>query len=199
MKLKASLYDENALKRAIVRIAHEIVENNQSVNKLCLVGIKTRGIPFAQRLSEAIERIEGKKIPVGILDITMHRDDLHKKPQSESETKIDFDITGMDVVLTDDVIYTGRTVRAAMDALNPMADLQKFSLLFFATEVIESFLSDLIMWAKTSQPQKVKWFPSALKKSTEKILLSYMNKIKKIKTTFCCICEWQKVVLCANH
>ena len=117
MKLKASLYDENALKRAIVRIAHEIVENNQSVNKLCLVGIKTRGIPFAKRLSEAIERIEGKKIPVGILDITMHRDDLHKKPQSESETKIEFDITGMDVVLTDDVIYTGRTVRAAMDAL----------------------------------------------------------------------------------
>ena len=117
MKLKASLYDENALKRAIVRIAHEIVENNQSADKLCLVGIKTRGIPFAQRLSEAIEKIEGKKIPVGILDITMHRDDLGSKPAKISETKIDFNITGMDVVLTDDVIYTGRTVRAAMDAL----------------------------------------------------------------------------------
>ncbi|MBO5742722.1 MAG: bifunctional pyr operon transcriptional regulator/uracil phosphoribosyltransferase PyrR [Clostridia bacterium] len=117
MKLKASLYDENALKRAIVRIAHEIVENNHSADKLCLVGIKTRGIPFAQRLSEAIEKIEGKKIPVGILDITMHRDDLGNKPAKISETKIDFNITGMDVVLTDDVIYTGRTVRAAMDAL----------------------------------------------------------------------------------
>ena len=117
MKLKASLYDENALKRAIVRIAHEIVENNQSAERICLVGIKTRGIPFAQRLSEAIEKIEGKKIPVGILDITMHRDDLPNKTEKISETKIDFSITGMDVVLADDVIYTGRTVRAAMDAL----------------------------------------------------------------------------------
>ena len=117
MKLKASLYDESALKRAIVRIAHEIVENNHSADKLCLVGIKTRGIPFAKRLSCEIEKIEGKKIPVGILDITMHRDDLGDIPEKKSETKIDFDITGMDVVLTDDVIYTGRTVRAAMDAL----------------------------------------------------------------------------------
>ena len=64
MKLKASLYDENALGRAIMRIAHEIVENNESVDRLCLVGIKTRGIPFARRLSEAIEKIENKKIPV---------------------------------------------------------------------------------------------------------------------------------------
>ena len=117
MKLKASLYDENALGRAIVRIAHEIVENNESVEKLCLIGIKTRGIPFAARLSAAIEKIEGKKIPVGILDITMHRDDLEDKPSGENKSDIGFDITGMDVVLTDDVIYTGRTVRAAMDAL----------------------------------------------------------------------------------
>lgn len=117
MKLKASLYDENALGRAIVRIAHEIVENNESVEKLCLIGIKTRGIPFAERLSAAIEKIEGKKIPVGILDITMHRDDLEDKPAGENKSDISFDITGMDVVLTDDVIYTGRTVRAAMDAL----------------------------------------------------------------------------------
>lgn len=117
MKLKASLYDENALGRAIVRIAHEIVENNESVDRLCLVGIKTRGIPFARRLSEAIEKIENKKIPVGILDITMHRDDIEPKSKLENKSDISFDISGMDVVLTDDVIYTGRTVRAAMDAL----------------------------------------------------------------------------------
>ena len=117
MKLKASLYDENALSRAIVRIAHEIVENNESVDNLCLIGIKTRGMPFAKRLSQAIEKIEGKKIPVATLDITMHRDDLLTKPLTPIQTQIDFDITGKDVVLADDVIYTGRSVRAAMDAL----------------------------------------------------------------------------------
>lgn len=117
MKLKASLYDENALGRAIVRIAHEIVENNESVENLCIIGIKTRGIPFAGRLSEAIEKIEGKKIPVATLDISMHRDDLDTKPQTSNQTDISFDITGKDVVLADDVIYTGRSVRAAMDAL----------------------------------------------------------------------------------
>ncbi|MBR3933061.1 MAG: bifunctional pyr operon transcriptional regulator/uracil phosphoribosyltransferase PyrR [Clostridia bacterium] len=117
MKLKASLYDENALSRAIVRIAHEIVENNETVDNLCVIGIKTRGIPFAHRLSEAIEKIEGKKIPVATLDITMHRDDLDTKPRVSTQTDISFDITGKDVVLADDVIYTGRSVRAAMDAL----------------------------------------------------------------------------------
>ena len=93
MKLKASLYDENALGRAIVRIAHEIVENNESVERLCIIGIKTRGIPFAKRLSEAIEKIEGKKIPVGTLDITMHRDDLETRPETENKSDIGFDIT----------------------------------------------------------------------------------------------------------
>lgn len=117
MKLKASLYDENALSRAIVRIAHEIVENNESVDNLCIIGIKTRGIPFASRLAEAIEKIEGKKIPTATLDITHHRDDLEAKPQTVNQTDISFDITGKDVVLADDVIYTGRSVRAAMDAL----------------------------------------------------------------------------------
>lgn len=117
MKLKASLYDENALGRAIVRIAHEIVENNRCVDNLCVIGIKTRGIPFASRLSDAIEKIEGKKIPVATLDITMHRDDIDVDNFSKSSPDIGFDITGKDVVLADDVIYTGRSVRAAMDAL----------------------------------------------------------------------------------
>lgn len=117
MKLKASLYDENALCRAIVRIAHEIVENNRCVDNLCVIGIKTRGIPFAARLSDAIEKIEGKKIPVATLDITMHRDDIDVNSLPKPESDIGFDITGKDVVLADDVIYTGRSVRAAMDAL----------------------------------------------------------------------------------
>jgi len=117
MKLKASLYDENALGRAIVRIAHEIVENNRRIDNLCVIGIKTRGIPFAKRLSDAIEKIEGIKIPVATLDITMHRDDIKPNPDTKNFSDIGFDITGMDVVLADDVIYTGRSVRAAMDAL----------------------------------------------------------------------------------
>lgn len=117
MRLKASLYDENALGRAIVRIAHEIVENNRNIDNLCVVGIKTRGIPFAKRLSLAIEKIEGQKIPVATLDITMHRDDIEIDSSLENKSDISFDITGKDVVLADDVIYTGRSVRAAMDAL----------------------------------------------------------------------------------
>ncbi len=117
MRLKASLYDENALGRAIVRIAHEIVENNRNIDNLCIIGIKTRGIPFAQRLSKAIEKIEGKKIPAATLDITMHRDDIEADFSVENKSDISFDITGRDVVLADDVIYTGRSVRAAMDAL----------------------------------------------------------------------------------
>ena len=117
MEIKAVLFEGMAIDRALIRIAHEIVENNESVERLCIIGIKTRGIPFAKRLSEAIEKIEGKKIPVGTLDITMHRDDLETRPETENKSDIGFDITDMDVVLTDDVIYTGRTVRAAMDAL----------------------------------------------------------------------------------
>lgn len=117
MRLKASLYDENALGRAIVRIAHEIVENNRNIDNLCVVGIKTRGIPFAKRLSLAIEKIEGQKIPVATLDITMHRDDIEIDSSLENKSDVSFDITGKDVVLADDVIYTGRSVRAAMDAL----------------------------------------------------------------------------------
>ncbi len=117
MKLKASLYDEHAMSRAIVRIAHEIVENNESVERLCVIGIKTRGIPFAKRLAEAIASIEGRAIPTATLDITLHRDDIMSKPSAKSDTDIGFDISGMDIVLADDVIYTGRSVRAAMDAL----------------------------------------------------------------------------------
>lgn len=117
MKLKASLYDETALSKAIARIAHEIVEKNDSMDRLCIIGIKTRGIPFAKRLADIIGSIEGRQIPSATLDITMHRDDLTSKAVSESATDIDFDISGMDIVLADDVIYTGRSVRAAMDAL----------------------------------------------------------------------------------
>lgn len=119
MKLKAVILDENTMSRAIVRIAHQIIERNEGVDNICLVGIKTRGIPFADKLAKAIEAIEGKKVDTGILDITLYRDDLSKanKDPVVNDTNIKFDINDKKVILADDVIYTGRTVRSAMDAL----------------------------------------------------------------------------------
>jgi pyrimidine operon attenuation protein/uracil phosphoribosyltransferase len=116
MKFKASLFDENAVNRAIVRIAHEIIEKNESVDNLCIVGIKTRGVYIANRLAEAIFRIENKKVFVGSLDVSSFRDDVAKLAYRECES-LDFPITDKNIILTDDVIYTGRTVRAALDAI----------------------------------------------------------------------------------
>ena len=120
MKFKAELFDENAVRRAITRIAHEIIEKNVTVDNLCIVGIKTRGVPLANRLAEAIHKIEGRQVTVGTLDISQYRDDI-SVPGSEnavSENRnLDFPITGKNIVLADDVICTGRTVRAALDAV----------------------------------------------------------------------------------
>lgn len=118
MEIKAVLFDENTLNKSIVRIAHQIIEKNENVEDICLIGIKTRGVPFAHRLCEEISKIENKKINVGTLDITMYRDDLNlKKEPVVNQSDINFDIAGKTVVLTDDVIYTGRTARCALDAV----------------------------------------------------------------------------------
>jgi pyrimidine operon attenuation protein/uracil phosphoribosyltransferase len=116
---KKVLMDEMAIKRALTRIAHEIIERNKGVEKVALIGIRRRGGPLAQRLAERIEEIEGIKVPVGILDITLYRDDLTtlaSQPQVH-RTEVFFNINNMNVVLVDDVMFTGRTIRAAMDAL----------------------------------------------------------------------------------
>ncbi|OGX19251.1 MAG: bifunctional pyr operon transcriptional regulator/uracil phosphoribosyltransferase [Omnitrophica WOR_2 bacterium RBG_13_44_8b] len=120
MKEKAKILDKDALQRALMRIAHEILEKNKGTNDLCLIGIRNRGAYLAKRLAECIERIDRESVPVGILDITLYRDDLTLIAAGPvvHKTEIDFDINDKNVVLVDDVLYTGRTIRAALDALN---------------------------------------------------------------------------------
>lgn len=117
--LKAQILDEAAMRRAVIRIAHEITERNRGAENVVLVGIIRRGAPLADRIAEEIFRIEGTRVPVGSLDISFYRDDLSRvnvQPVVHG-SHIPFDITDRDVVLVDDVIYTGRTVRAAIDGL----------------------------------------------------------------------------------
>lgn len=119
MKFKAMLMDGDALRRVLVRMSHQIIEKNKSVDNLVLIGIKTRGVPLAERIARNIFDIEGKKVMMGALDITLYRDDLTDiadEPVIKS-TDINIDVAGKNVVLVDDVLYTGRTVRAAMDAV----------------------------------------------------------------------------------
>ncbi len=117
--MTSKLMDKEAVQRALVRIAHEIVEKNKGVEELCLIGIRTRGAFLADRLQKFIQEIEGTEIPIGILDITLYRDDLTKIDHQPlvRETLINFDITNKKVILVDDVLFTGRTIRAALDAL----------------------------------------------------------------------------------
>ena len=116
---KANIMGENEIKRALIRIAHEIVEKNKGVTNLALIGIRSRGIFLAKRLAQEIYKIEKKEIPVGVLDITLYRDDLSTVIQKPLiiNTEISFEITPKKIVLVDDVLYTGRTIRAAMDAV----------------------------------------------------------------------------------
>ncbi|MCI7331415.1 MAG: bifunctional pyr operon transcriptional regulator/uracil phosphoribosyltransferase PyrR [Selenomonadaceae bacterium] len=119
---KTILMDADGIRRALVRISHEIVERNKGVENIVIVGIRTRGVPIAERLTETISKIEGKRPPVGVLDITLYRDDLSMLAYQPivHPTELPVDITGKTVVLVDDVLYTGRTIRAALDALIDM-------------------------------------------------------------------------------
>jgi len=119
MELKAVLMDESAVKRSLTRIAHEIIERNHGTQNLAIIGIRSRGVPLAKIIAENIKNIENTEIDVGELDINLYRDDLseaHDFPEVNT-TKIDFDITSKNIVLVDDVLFTGRTVRAAIEAL----------------------------------------------------------------------------------
>jgi len=119
MEVKARIMDKTAINRALVRISHEIIERNKGVEDVVLVGIRRRGVPLAKMIASNIKTIEGVEVPVGVLDITLYRDDLSSFSTQPvvHKTEIPFSIVDKKVILIDDVIFTGRTVRAALDAL----------------------------------------------------------------------------------
>jgi len=157
---KSKVMDKEAIERTIMRMAHEILEKNKGTENLCLVGIRSRGVYIAKRLAECIYKIDNVRVPVGILDITLYRDDLTKASSLPvvHKTEIDFDVTDKNLVLVDDVLYAGRTIRAAMDALIDLG--RPNSWLFWWTGATGSCRYARIMSGKIFLPRKMKQLKS---------------------------------------
>lgn len=130
MKFKTQLMTAEDVQRTLIRLSHQIIEKNKGVKDVCLVGIKTRGVPLAHRLAENIKNIDGAEVPVGELDITLYRDDLSKINVDPviNQTNVSFPVEGKTVVLVDDVIFTGRTARCALDAVMDLGRAAKIQL-----------------------------------------------------------------------
>ena len=160
---KAVIMDETAVSRAITRIAHEIVEKNEGVENLALVGIVTRGDLLAKQLVDEIERIEGVRVDLGSLDISFYRDDyLTNFAPAVHATNVPFNLDNKRIVLVDDILYTGRTIRAALDAL---MDLGRPSRVELAV-LVASFRSAPTSWARTSPPPMRRMCASTSRRST---------------------------------
>ena len=164
---KAIIMDETAVQRALTRIAHEIVERNEGCDDLAIVGIVTRGDILAGQLADQIKQIEGVDVPQGSLDISFYRDDFatHISPEVHA-TKIPFNVDGKRIVLVDDVLFTGRTIRAALDAIMDLAVRAASSSPSWSTVAIASSPSALISWARTFPPPAARTFACSARKST---------------------------------
>ncbi len=127
---KAQIMDKEGIDRALRRIAHEIVERNKGTENLVFIGIRRRGVPLAERLQRNVKEIEGRVVPLGVLDITLYRDDLTTRSDAPEvhKTEVPGSLQGKKVILCDDVLYTGRTVRAAMDAIMDLGRPQAIQL-----------------------------------------------------------------------
>ena len=153
------ILDADGIGRAVVRIAHEILERNKNLEGLSLVGIRTRGVPLAERLAAELGRVVGGAPPTGILDINLYRDDwtrLDVQPQI-NKTEIPFDIDGMEIVLVDDVLFTGRTVRAALEAILDFGRPERVELLVLVDRghrelpIGADYIGKKMRWKKTSR------------------------------------------------
>jgi len=126
---RAQVMSASDVRRAVTRMAHEIAERNRGLDHLVLVGLQTGGVPIARQLAEVLQQVEGTTVPVGTLDVAFYRDDIGLRPVlPEAVTDIGFDLTGTTVVLVDDVLFTGRTIRAALNALNEYGRAQAVQL-----------------------------------------------------------------------
>lgn len=121
------IVDEQTMMRALTRLSYEIIERNRGLDEVVILGIKTRGVDLAYRIAQRLEELEGVKVPVGELDVTAYRDDIDKTDEAK-QPEVDFPITGRRVVLVDDVLFTGRTIRAAMDAVMDLGRPSQISL-----------------------------------------------------------------------